>query len=208
MKYIKLFEQYLNDNKVLYHGSPKSNIKEFKSNFDGIWFTDNIEVAEQVSGVKGLNKIEYSEEIINILNSDMDLKSMFNELRKHGFIIERKRRDNKYGESEYYISITDNKGNIYEVSEYIRAVSLKNELIRNGKNYAVNLKIENPLIIDCKNSNWDNIILNGEKTNTMNISLYAKENGYDSVIFKNLYEYYIKSNVYVVYDSDQIEILN
>lgn len=193
---------------VVYHGA-SSTFKDFKSSFDGIWFSDNINVAEKITGIVGINKPKYSKKIIDILdNNYKNINDLWSELIKAGFKIERKKEEDLYGNKKNYISIIDENGYEHKLSEYIRSVDVKKEIIKRGKNYAVFLKIKNPLIVDAKNSEWDNINFNNKKTTTMDISLFAKENGFDGVIFYNLYEFGIKSNVYVVYDNYQIKKIN
>jgi hypothetical protein len=193
---------------VVYHGGTSDLIQEFKSNFDGIFFTDNIEVAEEFSGVTGLNKPEYSQQIIDILNTPHDsLLDLFNVLKPHGFSHKWERERGIYGETKEYYLLVDKDGNEYKISLYQRPSDLIHDLVKRGKNYTVYLNMRNPLIHDAKNRAWDNIAFNGKTASTMEISLYAKENGYDGVILQNVYEAYKKSNVYVVYDSNQVKII-
>ena len=198
-----------NDNPlVVYHGAT-STFKDFKSSFDGIWFSDNINVAEELTGIIGLNKPKYSKKIIDILDDNYkNMNDLWNELIKAGFNVERKQEADFYGNRKFYISIIDKNGYEHKLSDYIRIMDVKKEIIKKGKNYAVFLKMENPLVVNANNSQWDNIKFNDKKTTTMEISLFAEENGFDGVVFYNLYEFGIKSNVYVVYDNHQIKKIN
>lgn len=193
---------------VVYHGGT-SIFKDFKPNFDGIWFSDNINVAEKITGIIGLNKPKYSKKIIDILDGDYkNINDLWNKLIEAGFKIDRKKEEDIYGNGKFYISIIDKNGYEHKLSDYTRLVDVKNHIIKKGKNYAVFLKIINPFIINAKNNEWDNITFNGKKSTTMEIAIFAKENGFDGVIFHNLYEFGIKSNVYVVYDNNQINKIN
>ncbi|MCF8339615.1 MAG: hypothetical protein K9I82_01440 [Chitinophagaceae bacterium] len=193
---------------VVYHGA-SSTFKDFKSSFDGIWFSDNINVAETITGIIGLKKPKYSKRVKEILNGDYkNINDLLGELIKVGFRVERRREEDVYGNKKSYIYIIDKNGYEHKLSDYIRPMDVKTEIIKRGTNYAVFLKIINPLIVNAKNSEWDNIIFNGEKSSTADISIFAKEHGFDGVIFNNLYEFGIKSNVYIVYDNNQIKKIN
>ena len=82
--------------------------------------------------------------------------------------------------------------------------------------YPVYLNITNPLVVDAQGSSWGNILFNGEEKETREIARYAKKNGYDGVILKNLYDlggHYnpevngeaLASTVYVAFDSNQVK---
>jgi len=194
---------------MVYHGGRTDGIKKFNSNFDGIWFSDNIKTAEAITSVVGLDKPKHSKKIKDILHGEYNsTNELYDELRKNGFKITRDMEYGKYGEKKWVINVIDNNGHKYVLNDYERATMVKHYIMRRGKNYAVFLKIINPFIIDAKSSNWDDIPFNGGKTSTMNISLYAKENGHDGVIFKNLYEIGVKSDFYVVYDGGQVKMIN
>lgn len=195
---------------MVYHGSRNTKIKSFKPNVDGIWFSDNLDVSKQYSSVTGLKQKRYSKkfkDIVNFAERYNNLAELLNDLRAIGYSVE-KVKENEYGYINYYYIITDPQGESYKLTEHERLIDIKHTLIKTGKNYAAYLRIENPFIIDAKNSNWDNIKINNKAYTTMDISLHAKNNNHDGVIFKNLYEAGIKSNVYVVYHKDQIKIVN
>ena len=80
----------------------------------------------------------------------------------------------------------------------------------------INLSLKNPLEIDAKKNIWRKyeIEINGEKLKgTKNIVKYARKNGYDGIIVKNVKDNYNNTDktktsvVYVVFKSDQIKIL-
>lgn len=73
------------------------------------------------------------------------------------------------------------------------------------KNY---LNIRKPLIVDAKDKPYYKIWYKGEYYNTESLAMYAKENGYDGVIVKNVYEtdYENKKGTdYIVFNSNQIK---
>lgn len=73
------------------------------------------------------------------------------------------------------------------------------------KNY---LNIRKPLIVDAKDEPYYKIKYKGEYYNTESLAMYAKENGYDGVIVKNVYEtdYENKKGTdYIVFNPNQIK---
>lgn len=193
---------------VVYHGGTSDLIKNFKPNEDGIFFTDKLEVAERFSGVVGLNKPNYSKQIIEILNSNYEhIVDMLDALTVHGFKYKKERFDGKYGEKEWRYVLVDKKGNEYQISTHTPPRLLKYELLKDGKNYSAFLNIRNPFIYNAKGKGWDNLPFNGKIVSSMEISIFAKKNNYDGTIFYDLSEAYIKSNIYVVYDNSNIKIV-
>ena len=82
--------------------------------------------------------------------------------------------------------------------------------------YPVYLNITNPLVVDGQGATWDTIPFNGTEQTTREIARYAKENGYDGVIFKNIYDLgghnnpdvygeALASTAYVAFDSNQVK---
>ena len=55
-----------------------------------------------------------------------------------------------------------------------------------GTELALFSAIKNPLIVDAHNSNWNDILFNGETYTTRTLEEYARNNGYDGVIVKNV----------------------
>ena len=73
------------------------------------------------------------------------------------------------------------------------------------KNY---LNIRKPLIVDAKDEPYYKIKYKGEYYNTESLAMYAKKNGYDGVIVKNVYEtdYENKKGTdYIVFNPNQIK---
>ena len=77
--------------------------------------------------------------------------------------------------------------------------------------YKVYLNVTNPLIIECNGQNYSSIDFNGITHDTYEWAEYAKQNGYDGVIFRNIvdgvgYEYFEKPvNEFVAFKSNQIK---
>lgn len=55
-----------------------------------------------------------------------------------------------------------------------------------GTELAIFSEIKNPLIVDAHKSNWNNISFNGETHTTRTLEKYARSNGYDGIIVKNV----------------------
>lgn len=55
-----------------------------------------------------------------------------------------------------------------------------------GTELAIFSAIKNPLIVDAHKSNWNNISFNGETHTTRTLEKYARNNGYDGIIVKNV----------------------
>ena len=62
----------------------------------------------------------------------------------------------------------------------------------------------NPLVVDAEGKEWFALDFNGMRT-TDEITEWAKENGYSSVIFKDIYDYGDKSDVKVFFDSADLK---
>lgn len=55
-----------------------------------------------------------------------------------------------------------------------------------GTELAIFSAIKNPLIVDAHESNWNDISFNGETHTTRTLEKYARNNGYDGIIVKNV----------------------
>lgn len=77
--------------------------------------------------------------------------------------------------------------------------------------YSVYLKTNKPLVIDCNGQNYASIVFDGKEMDTYEWAKYAKRNGYDGIIFKNISDgvgYDDLSRLttdYVVFNSNQIK---
>ncbi len=77
--------------------------------------------------------------------------------------------------------------------------------------YSVYLKMNKPFVIDCNGQNYASIVFDGKEMDTYEWADYAKRNGYDGIIFKNIsdgvgYDDLSKLTTdYVVFNSNQIK---
>lgn len=77
--------------------------------------------------------------------------------------------------------------------------------------YSVYLKINKPLVIDCKGQNYASITFDGKEMDTYEWAEYAKKHRYDGVIFKNISDGVGNDDLsrlttdYVVFNSNQIK---
>lgn len=82
-----------------------------------------------------------------------------------------------------------------------------------SKVYSVYLNLTNPLVIDCNNADYSEISYDGQVKDTYDWAKWAKQKGYDGVIFKNIrdgvgYEYMQQSiDEYVAFRSNQIKLI-
>ena len=82
-----------------------------------------------------------------------------------------------------------------------------------NKVYSVYLNLTNPLVIDCNNADYSEIRYDGQVKDTYDWAKWAKQKGYDGVIFKNIrdgvgYEYMQQSlDEYVAFKSNQIKLI-
>ena len=211
---------------MVYHGSSKAGLTTLDpkrgSNIDAIYFSDNISVAEHWSGDFVSNRkvsinTDSIEELLNILNSFKNKSSKVSIITK----------DTEYGK-EYWLDSPDGStierlGCKIDDEHYINKQFnreknlkdiLKNEIefytdnIKDSKNYACYLSIQNPLIIDAKKKAYWKIEFNGQEMNTESIAVYAKENGYDGVIIKDVLETDYENKLctdYIVFNANQIK---
>ena len=83
-----------------------------------------------------------------------------------------------------------------------------------GGQYPLLCSLKNPLIVDAKDHNWNDIEFNGGTYTTRELEQYGRDNGYDGVIINNVYDYGqfrdsyapMESNTVIIqYDSNQIK---
>jgi hypothetical protein len=198
---------------LLYHGSPKSNIKQIKPAADDgmIWFTDNIKVSAIFSGNTLPIGVSLRKDKIYrfLMNNRSHISDVVDNLTKLGFDVKREEKLDKYGFRDGYrfVITTPKVGSIkYIFSEWSRVDELFRRLYPTGRNYTVALNIKNPLVVNANSRNWSDIKFNDKITSSNLISLWANKNGYDGVIFYDMYEGGIKSNVYVAFDKSQVKI--
>lgn len=215
--------------KIVYHGSQKKDIEIFKPErgfiIDGIYFSDNLSVAAHWSGdsdIKRIDKVKDAdtvEELLQILNTYTkaeikgyeligDDKGTFYRLETYGgdtsVALGYKVDENTY-------EFTTNEGAIKrtDIKEKLKK-EIKNfaDSANSSGNYACYLSIQKPLIVNAKKKPYHSIDFNGLEVNTEYLAKYAKENGYDGVVVKNVYETdyeNILCNDYIVFNSNQIK---
>lgn len=188
MHFIKLFEQFHNENTIfpnskvvdsngnlleVYHGSPnifdsfKSFTKDKKQfgqndtwNESGIFFTDDYETA-----------VEYSVDSSEM--SDWGTKQT-----KHEDSLTEQGKD-----EEWMDEISK-----YETEDYFKK----------GEVYKANLNIENPLIVEGENRLWSDI---NKDIFNQDLSMY------DGIIIKNVKEMKNIQTTYVVFEPEQIKVI-
>lgn len=206
--------------KVMYHGSENAGHHTFNSDFSydnlSVFFTDSNTVAKGYSGT-------HEKYAARTFKTAEDLRSFFAEIGEEDYEIREEDGklvlyDPKYNVVE---ATSDNAGEIYE--EYAKAAGLDG-----SANYEVYLNIKNPLVIEADFNHWDEIPIpeelkegmqnfkeeDGDYATTKAFSGYAYENGYDGVIFNDIYDNGLyassrekieASTVAIVFDSNQIK---
>ena len=192
--------------KVMYHGTENIGFTVFDTGYsdDGIslFFTDNLKVAKGYSGTYDTF----------IPDRKLTVDEMTQELGDSYYFVEE--NDGKY-------EIVHNKHGDFEVEysadsyeEMMQHIREEWSGVQGSGNYKVYLNLTNPLVIDADGHSWDDIEYNGQTTTTRDISKHAKENGFDGVIFNNLYdnalhaagdERFIQSTVAVAFNSNQVK---
>lgn len=185
--------------KVMYHGTERGGFTVFDAGFsdDGLslFFTDDADIASAYSGTKE----EYKP-----LRTVKDMKDLI-----HDSYTDIVKDGDTY--KVVYDGKVDFEGNFEALKEYVE----EQYGVTKGLNYKVYLNTENPLIVDCEGRNWDELpeIAEGVQT-TRDYAAYAYENGYDSVIFNDIYDSgvhasgktkYKNTQVVVVFDSNQVK---
>lgn len=91
---------------------------------------------------------------------------------------------------------------------YLVNISTLEQLVKEAKRYGSYQLYGNlgrkPLEIDADHRNWNNLDFKGMHSTDVIVE-WAKENGYTSVVFKNIYDGGPLSNVKVFYDSNQLK---
>ena len=199
--------------KVMYHGSEDAGFHAFMSNFsdDGssFFFTDNNTVAKSYSGTheKYAARAFKTADDVNNFFAEIGVDDEYEVREENGEFVF---YDN--GDAE---ATSDTADGIYEEFKDWTGLGA------GSANYEVYLNITNPLIVDAEGNSWDELSLTeftGEENetfdNTRDFSKYAKENGYDGVIFKNLHdsglyaagkEKFVTSTVAIAFNSSQIK---
>lgn len=189
--------------KVMYHGTERGGFTVFDPEFsdDGIslFFTDDKDIAKAYSG---------TDKEIKLYRTVKDLEELIHDSYTH--IV-------KDGNTYRIINGFDDdaetefEGTFDELKEYVE----EQYGVEEATNYKVYLNAENPLIIDAEGNNWDEMpeVVKG-LTTTREYAVYAKENGYDSVIINNVVDSgvnadsssrYKNTQVVIVFDSNQVK---
>lgn len=206
--------------KVMYHGSEKAGFHIFDTDFtdDGRshFFTDDNTVAKSYSGTneKYAARTFKTAEDLNNFFAEIGVADEYEVREENGKFV-------FYDEGEAEAT-SDTAVGIYE--EFRDWTGLGS----GSANYEVYLNIKNPLVIESNSDSWDHVLIPKEiqedmweylgervaSTNTRTYSAYAKEKGYDGVIFKRIIdtgiyasnmEKYQASTVAVAFDFDQIK---
>jgi hypothetical protein len=170
--------------KVMYHGSENAGFHEFSNRFSddrsSFFFVDTNEGAKSYSGTDETYEAK-------TLNTAKDVNNFFEEINQDEYEVIEEDGEFVLYEDGDEIARSDSAKGIYD--EFCDWTGLG----YGSANYKVYLNLKNPLVVDAKNNNWDELDLSeftGEDSeyynNTREFSEYAKEKGYDGVIFKNI----------------------
>ncbi len=208
--------------KVVYHGSENFGFTTFKSGTK--FFTDDVDVATSYSqdgkGVSNIDTSLYTD--VDSLSIDELVERINNQVFADDddkLIVDTQKYDTTYykkGEAVgRFINSNGDGIGTYSISSLRSWIK---QLGFNGGVYAVYLKMTNPLVIEDVGGFSRDLRLTGKiakdlkgKTDTDRVAEYAKEHGYDGVIFREIYDMGYKkdivktSNIYVVFDSTQIK---
>ena len=224
-----------------YHGTGQFGFTVFdpEKSDDGIslFFAGDTGTAESYSGVSGVREIGRGDKYSRIAKELEDVGdweevvSAFD--RVEGFHSNHVEEED--GE-EYYELIDDDTKEVVanvpmslivdrvDASMEFSDLSLKD--IRNGLgekaagNYGVGLRFDNPLVFDAQNSRWDRLGFKDDEGNTAQttrqLADYAKRNGYDGVIIRNVHDVgavapnlaYDYDTVYVAFSPEQVKSLD
>ena len=193
----------------LYHGTQNGGFTVFgKTNDYGYFFTDDIKTANSYSG---------SFEVLDTkkIKTWDDAKEY---AKKSGFLL-------YYSQSKDAYMLDDYSGNITywkesDLEELARTLEKRGKKPSKATNYKTYLNLTNPLIVNGNGSNWDNVVNHDENGNPIGEGMRTKQwvkkaldEGYDGVIFKDIYDTgkfggERKGNVYVALKPEQIKSVN
>lgn len=211
----KAQEEFFKDSKVrdengnlmvMYHGTEMGSFDIFEQEdtiANANFFTDNLKVARAYSGSPSIyapKNFKSVDEFNEFINND-----------------------------DYRAAYEDGQYVLYLDDEVIETADSLNALYRqywyasgetDSLNYKTYLNATNPYIVDGKGADWDGLTtsIKGESMTTNEVVEWARENGYDSVIFRNITDNglymssadrnTITSTVVAVMNSDQIKSVN
>ena len=203
--------------KVMYHGTQNGGFHVFDPDYsdDGrsLFFVDSNDVAMSYSGTSET----YAPKAFKTAS---EINSFFAEIGKSEYeVVEKDGSYTLYDDGDE-VATSDNLSEIFEEFKDWEGVGY------GDVNYKVYLNLTNPLEVDAKGGNWNEIefepLDNGftasgrimwspKKFDTREIAKYAKENGYDGVIFKNIVDVggyggsYKPATVAIAFESEQIK---
>lgn len=206
--------EYFNDSKivdengnlkVMYHGTSNAGFTVFDGDFGisgrSFFFTDKNEIAKSYSGTKDLfTPIKTFEDLRNNIKKVDDAYEVIDDNGTYKIF-----EDGEVIASSDDLQTAYNEWNAY--SGWGGEVS----------NYKTYLNVTNPLVVDAEYNSWQELEYkaDGEVLTTTNaIADYARENGYDGVIFNNIMDSGIygtanenmtPSTVVAVFESNQIK---
>lgn len=194
-------QEYFKDSKVrdengnllvVYHGSHRLFTK-FSGGVVGNFFARKFDVATGYAGNLSKDGIwnPAKAQSFETLNEYLD---------SVGVGLEHK--NNKYIITEYD-GETTTFGTLKEVTDYVTDQYLKFDL-DNAAVYQVYLNITNPFVLDAKGKEWNNLPKNASgETDTEMVADWARKQGYDGVVFKNIIDGWAPDDVYVTFDANQ-----
>lgn len=164
---------------VLYHGTENAGFTIFDSeagiSSPAFFFTNNLEIAKGYSGTHDIARMpsfKSVEAVQKAIKNDMDAD------------IEIRKEDGKYVmyEDGDYVDESRNLNDLYNLYNQYSGFG------GTSSNYKVYLNVTNPLIVDAKGKSWDDITtdFSDEPMTSNAIAEYAKENGYDGVVIRNV----------------------
>ena len=164
---------------VLYHGTENAGFTIFDSeagiSSPAFFFTNNLEIAKGYSGTHDIARMpsfKSVEAVQKAIKNDMDAD------------IEIRKEDGKYVmyEDGDYVDESRNLNDLYNLYNQYSGFG------GTSANYKVYLNVNNPLIVDAKGKSWDDITtdFSDEPMTSNAIAEYAKENGYDGVVIRNV----------------------
>ena len=196
--------------KVMYHGTGSAGFTVFNPSYSGdgqgLFFTDSPEVARGYSATEKeftphdfKTPKELQEYILDEMGEEVEIK-------KNGD------RYELWQDGEFVVRDRDLHALYWDFNDEIVGYG------GDSGNYKVYLNLENPLVVDAHNDNWDEITVDWEDgpTTTNNIAWYAMENGYDGVVINNVVDIGIysptrdmkPSTVAVAFNPNQIKAVS
>ncbi len=192
--------------KVMYHGTENAGFTVFdNANSDdgrSFFFADRLDVASGYSATNKMFKPLEFETVEDVQEYILD------ELGEEVEIVQQ--------EDGRYVLYQDGEFVVRDEDLYSLFWSFNDEIVGYGgsdANYEVYLNIENPLIVDADNSNWDEIPVDwtDDLLTTRAIAEYAQENGYDGVMINNVVDTglygdrFEVGNIAVAFEPNQIK---